>query len=135
MTHTSIRERPRSATASRGMSPRQLAALIARGTVTLEDWDPARVLRLANRVAPRPGPVTWVPGWHFGQAVRKVDELRNLREAIWRYFATDGREGAFVMKWYEGIRIRVYLGNDLSWALFVDGDFEPNQFASALDFP
>jgi FkbM family methyltransferase len=32
------------------------------------------------------------------------------------------------LRWYDGIRIRVFLGNDMSLCLYVGGSFEPNEF-------
>jgi len=125
MTDTPDRQR---ANRPRGSHLPEIAAQSARGTLSLENWDVDRILDLAKRVSPAPSTVTPVPGWHFGRASDEGGEFRRLREAIWKYFG-DRREAALVMEWYEGIRVHVYLGNDLSWALFVDGHFEPNQFA------
>lgn len=125
MTHTPDRQH---ANSPRGSHLREIAAQSALGTLSLENWDVDRVLDLAKQVPPAPSRVTPVPGWHFGRASDEGGEFRYLREAIWKYFG-DHREAVLVVNWYEDIRVHVYFGNDLSWALFVDGHFEPNQFA------
>jgi FkbM family methyltransferase len=125
MTHTPDRQ---SANTPPSSQLREIAVQSALGTLSLASWDVDRVLDIAKQVSPAPSTATPVPGWHFGRASDESGEFRTLREEIWKYFG--GRhEAALVMEWYEGIRVHVYFGSDLSWALFVDGHFEPNQFA------
>ncbi len=107
---------------------RRTAEKINRGLWSLESWRPRRVLSLGKRAA-RARKIGWYPGWYFGIGDGSRDDLVQLRKRIWKYFASREHEASFVMDWCEGMKIRVHLGNDLSWALFVEGCFEPNQFA------
>ena len=59
-----------------------------------------------------------------------------LRRDIWAYFRQNGIDTPILFRWYDGLRLMLYLGNDLSLCLYVLGAFEPNEFAflrSALE--
>lgn len=108
---------------------REAAARLSRGELRLDEWDSRQVLALANLAVPKPRPIDPFPGWRFGFSADGADEIGRLRQEIWRYFSGPRRDGDMVMTWADNIRVRVHLGSDLGWALFVDGCFEPNQFA------
>ena len=51
-----------------------------------------------------------------------------LKRDIWTYFRRNGIDTPIVFRWYDGLRVQLYLGNDLSLCLYVLGAFEPNEF-------
>lgn len=51
-----------------------------------------------------------------------------LRRAIWGYCSRRKLQRPIVMSWYDNLRVRVFLGNDMSRMLFVGGCIEPNEF-------
>ena len=51
-----------------------------------------------------------------------------LRRAIWGYCSRRKLQRPIVMSWYDDLRVRVFLGNDMSRMLFVGGCIEPNEF-------
>jgi FkbM family methyltransferase len=82
--------------------------------------------RLAQRLA-KARPLQPYPGWYFG-----IDETRprwviRLRLALWHVFRDHGIQYPITMRFREGFRFRVFLGNDLSRCLFVGGCIEPNE--------
>jgi FkbM family methyltransferase len=52
-----------------------------------------------------------------------------MRRRIWEYFNEHKFEIPFVFEWYGGLRLNLYLGNDLSRQLFIAGCTEPNELA------
>jgi FkbM family methyltransferase len=50
-----------------------------------------------------------------------------VREAIWSFFNERGREVPFIAPWHLGLRLCLNLGNELSYAVFVGGYFDPNE--------
>jgi FkbM family methyltransferase len=52
-----------------------------------------------------------------------------VREAVWKFFEVQGRQASLTLPWYNGLDLRVYLGDALSRAVFVEGCYEPNEFA------
>jgi FkbM family methyltransferase len=113
------------------MIPRPLAAIvpkvIAWRRFRLERWPETRLLRLAQWIA-EPRSLGWFPGWHFGFGDASADPIVQLRKRVWTHFATTQRECSFAMSWYDGLKVWLYLGNDQSWAMFVGGCYEPNEF-------
>lgn len=86
------------------------------------------VLWLAQQVA-RTRPIAPYPGWRFAVAEVRPGPLVRVRRALWRY--CNGRRLAhpITMAWGAGLRVRVFLGNDVSRCLFIGGCFEPNELA------
>ncbi len=107
---------------------RALAYLIDRLSIPLEKWPGDWLLRLAAWVA-ETLPLAWFPGWHFGFGDSDTDFSVRLRKRLWQHFAATRDERSFATPWYCRLRIWLYLGNDQSWALFVGGAYEPNEFA------
>jgi FkbM family methyltransferase len=90
---------------------------------------PRRIVRSVAAQLGRVRPLALEPGWHFGVPDDDADELTLLKRDIWAYFRQNGIDTPIVFRWYDGLRIMLYLGNDLSLCLYVLGSFEPNQFA------
>jgi FkbM family methyltransferase len=69
------------------------------------------------------------PGWRFDiDWDREEADLRERRE-IWENCRSSAKAHPLEVIWYRGIRLVLYLGNDLSKQLFITGSFEPNEFA------
>jgi FkbM family methyltransferase len=92
---------------------------------------PQRVLGLAARlVAGRlPDHPEREPGWHFDFAARHPRPMTSLRRVVWECYRDRGTSRALPIAWYENLKFRLLLGNDLSLCLYVGGSFEPNEFA------
>lgn len=90
---------------------------------------PRRFLLWLARLVAEPRSIGWYPGWYFGTGQAIENPRVRLRERLWRHFASLKLQESFVMSWDEGLKVWIYLGNDLSWAMFVVGCFEPNEFA------
>ena len=69
------------------------------------------------------------PGWNFGSDWDNPDLAFRIRRKIWEVFNARGLETPLLFHWYEGLRLNLYLGNDLSRQLFIAGCSEPNEFA------
>jgi FkbM family methyltransferase len=69
------------------------------------------------------------PGWSFASAMAVGGWRSFIRKAIWRYCNHRKMDMPIHIEWYEGIRLQIYLGNDLSKCLFIGGAYEPNEFA------
>jgi FkbM family methyltransferase len=101
------------------------------GTIRWNDlhWnDEAGALAMAQKLA-FARPLGAYPGWTFGAGWDDPDIAFQARRRIWQYFHDRRSETAFVYDWYDGLRLNLHLGNDLSRQLFVAGCSEPNQFA------
>lgn len=90
---------------------------------------PRPALRLAARALARPRGVAPEPGWTFTRAIQAPGRLAAARRAIWSRYAGERRQEPVVVRWINGLRLRLFLGNDLSQAIFVGRSFEPNEFA------
>lgn len=95
-----------------------------------------RVLRLGNgRLLAHLAPflsqtrgLAAYPGWTFGACDQGGHLRHRLRIACWKIAKELSPPVGIVVPWYDGLRARLFLGNDLSWCLFVGGTFEPNEF-------
>lgn len=86
------------------------------------------VLALARTVA-RPRRLVPYPGWHCGIDYDAEPLGPRLRTAIWKYCNERGMQSPIKMRFYGGLHIYSYVGNDISQCLFVGGCYEPNEFA------
>lgn len=68
------------------------------------------------------------PGWRFGSGLDDPTRLAQLRRDLWDYYRDHRIDDPVVLRWYDRLRVRIYLGNDLSLCLFAGGSFEPNEF-------
>ncbi len=84
-------------------------------------WIGPRIARLR--------PIGWYPGWSFAACEDTKTRLYWLREEMWERSKRLREPVSFEIDWHEGLRVRVFLGNDLSRCLFVAGSYEPNEFA------
>jgi FkbM family methyltransferase len=70
----------------------------------------------------------WYPGWKFGDGEFEGDDHHQLRHFLWKYFQANRLHAPFTVPWYDGLRVTMYLGNDMSLCLYVAGTYEPNEF-------
>jgi FkbM family methyltransferase len=110
----------------------QSSATISR-TEQLEDAvlerAPLRVIRrIAAALAPRPA-VRREPGWFFDVSELDHSAATRRRRKIWRLHEQRRLANPITVRWYDGLKLRLYLGNDLSKCIYVGGAFEPNEFA------
>jgi len=88
---------------------------------------PPRLLMLLARLLAQSRPLGLYPGWQFDVAWYKSYRGARFRRAIWQHY-NNHKQQPIVIKWISGLRVKVYLGNDLSLCLYIDGCFEPNEF-------
>lgn len=95
---------------------------------TAETDENARLLRRAAEIAAF-RPLAPEPGWRFDVAWDEPDDATQERRRIWEHFRTAGVMAPLDVTWVEGIRTRLYLGNDQSKQLFIGGRFDPNELS------
>ena len=91
------------------------------------------LLKIAEQTA-APRPLIPYPGWRFDMDWDHPDPLRQIRQQIWSYFRARKLETAVCTKWHYGLRLQLWLGNDLSKQLFIAGCDEPNEMAFVDSF-
>ena len=69
------------------------------------------------------------PYWRFGIAETIKDKNTLRRLAIWQIWPKRFPGRTLTIKWYHGLRLVVYFGNDLSRCTYVGGAYEPNEMA------
>ena len=74
-------------------------------------------------------PLVPYPGWNFASDWDNPDLSFQMRRQVWQFFHDRRLEFPFAFNWYDGLRLNLYLGNDLSRGLFISGCSEPNEFA------
>jgi len=105
---------------ARELAGRVLAVALAGLPSGLWSW-------LGPRLA-RPRPLAWYPGWRWAASEARGTRHHQLRAALWNASRKLSRRIDFAVEWYDGLRVRVTLGNDMSECLFVAGSYEPNEF-------
>ena len=94
----------------------------------LEKYTEGEIVTLAEALATL-RPLVPYPRWHFDCDWANPDLAFQLRQWLWHYFDTRQAEGAVVVGWHHGTRLRLYLGNDLSRQIYIAGSVDPNEFA------
>ena len=89
---------------------------------------PQRLVEATASVLARAKPLAPEPGWHFDVAAEDPSLLIRIRRDIWEYYREHAIERPVVLRWYDRLRVQVFLGNDMSLCLYVGGAFEPNEF-------
>lgn len=71
-------------------------------------------------------PVRRVPGWWSGMAGQgPIAFDRQVRLQFWQRLAGMPVQ----IRWYDGLKLEIVLGSDLSYCLYVDGEVDPNEFS------
>jgi FkbM family methyltransferase len=94
----------------------------------LERYTEGEIVTLAEALATL-RPLVPYPRWHFDSDWANPDLAFQFRQWLWQYFNTRQAEGAVVVGWHHGTRLRLYLGNDLSRQIYIAGSVDPNEFA------
>src|SRR4051812_8294418 len=89
---------------------------------------PVPALRGLARLVGATRPLEVEPGWYFDKSETDTRPTTDLRRAIWRRFERERLTAPVTVRWYGGLKLRLYLGNDLSKCLYIGGSFEPNEF-------
>lgn len=69
------------------------------------------------------------PGWRFAIEERRPTSRIVARQRLWGHFKALNVQEPVRIRWVEGLKLNLVLGNDQSRCLFVCGSFEPNEFA------
>jgi FkbM family methyltransferase len=104
------------------------AELAARWRSSFLERAPAPVIRSVAGALARGRPLALDPDWRFRWPADDEAQLTLLKRDIWSYYRDHAIDSPVVFRWYDGLRVRLFLGNDLSQSLFVLGSFEPNEF-------
>ena len=89
---------------------------------------PAPILARFGALLADVRPLGWYAGWKFGVGESDAGRLGRLRFSLWKIFEERRLKKPLTIRWYDGLRINMYLGNDLSRGLYVGGTYEPNEF-------
>jgi FkbM family methyltransferase len=100
---------------------RQLARL------GLRHAPPLLLATAAKLTAPR-AELRLCPGWSYSAAGDITGLRAGLRRALWTTFRDRDIHRPVTVRWYDGLRVRLFLGNDLSYCVYLGGSFEPNEF-------
>ena len=91
------------------------------------------LIRVAQAAA-QVRPLTPYPGWRFDIDWDKPDPVFEIRRQIWSYFRDRKVEIRIEVPWHCGMRVHLWLSNDLSKQLFIAGCNEPNEMAFVDSF-
>ena len=97
------------------------------GKLALRHSPPSLLVVAAKSVAPT-ATLAVEPGWSFATAQRLTGNRASARRALWTAFRDRHIRRPVTIRWYDDLRLRLYLGNDVSLCLYVGGSFEPNEF-------
>jgi FkbM family methyltransferase len=90
---------------------------------------PRSLVQWTAQTLARAKPVGIEPGWRFDISADDPSTLVQFRRALWTYYRDNGIRQPVTERWYDGLRVRMFLGNDMSLCLYVGASFEPNEFA------
>jgi FkbM family methyltransferase len=82
----------------------------------------------AEWLAPPQPTVAPYPGWRFCIEEEHPTPALEQRLALWKTFKAHMLRIPVRMRWYDGIKLGLMLGNDLSRCVYVCGSYEPNEF-------
>lgn len=68
------------------------------------------------------------PAWRFCIEEDRPTSALEQRLELWKIFKANRLRMPVRMSWYDGIKLGVVLGNDLSRCVYVCGSYEPNEF-------
>ena len=114
---------------------RKVIRMRRRSSSPPESWPHRIVNRLPRRVngwlaelLARSRPLAPEPGWQFATGVDRSDRGTEFRRELWELYRERGIQRPVTIRWYDKLRVRLNLGNDMSLCLYVGGSFEPNEF-------
>ena len=74
-------------------------------------------------------PLLPYPGWRFDSDWENSDLCYRTRRRVWEVCLQRQAGVPLEISWYYGLRVRLWLSNDLSRLVFIGGCYEPNEFA------
>jgi FkbM family methyltransferase len=89
---------------------------------------PQRLVELVAGALARAKPLAPEPGWYFDVAAHDASPRVRFRRDLWEYYRVRRIERPVTLRWHDGLKVRAFLGNDMSLCLYVGGSFEPNEF-------
>lgn len=92
------------------------------------DLHESDILRLAAELA-WTRPLVPYPGWRFDADWDNPHLAFQLRREIWKHFQQRKQQVPLIANWHCGLRVQLYLSNDVSKQVYIAGCFEPNEFA------
>jgi len=92
----------------------------------LETLQAVELAHLATAIASCQ-PLDRMPGWHFDVDFLRPELSNQARRKIWQH-ASKHEQLPIEFTWYWNLKLRLYLGNDLSRQLFISGTYDPNEF-------
>ena len=104
------------------------SGVAAQARMTFLERAPGPLVRSLAAGLARSRPLAFDAGWHLHVPGDDADQLTLLKRELWEHYRNNGIDESIVFRWYEGLRLHLYLGNDLSLCLYVLGAFEPNEF-------
>lgn len=90
---------------------------------------PPAVARIVAQALARSRTLEREPGWKFDMSAGQPATMSRIKRDLWTYYRQHGIDVPVTFRWYDDLRVRVFLGNDMSLCLYVGGSFEPNEFA------
>ena len=69
------------------------------------------------------------PGWSFSIPATRNDLSTYTRRLIWARCRDEQLGLPVTVDWCAGVKLKLRLGNDVSWSVFVGGMYEPNELA------
>jgi FkbM family methyltransferase len=82
--------------------------------------------RYARLLAPKPK-LERVPGWTWADPHYRDDLGTFTRRLIWKRYHDEQIARPVAVAWCRGLRLRLRLGNDIGWSVFIGGAYEPNE--------
>ena len=122
-----IRRRLSRVRSHRGRRPNRLV-LAAQLRSALLRRAPDGIIHAVAGALARGQPLALDPAWRFRFPEEDEPQLTLLKRDIWSHYRDNAIDTPVIFRWYDGLRVRIHLGNDLSLCLYVLGAFEPNQF-------
>jgi FkbM family methyltransferase len=90
---------------------------------------PVGLIRATAKALARGKPLALEPGWRFDIGAEDTRQIAQWRRALWSYYRDHRLDEPVIFRWYDALRMRLFLGNDLSLCLYAGGSFEPNEFS------
>ena len=94
---------------------------------TLLQLPPERLVQFAKS-CPAKSVMQRVPNWSFGSFAADTSMASRLRRLLCDVFQERKLTEPMVFDWYDGLKLELHLGNDISLPTFVSGLIDPNEF-------
>lgn len=112
------------------MKEHRFGRFLAKRIDKLRALTPSWILKRKARKLAFTRPLEWYPGWKFSEGWDNTQPEYSKRRALWEIFNERREENSISIHWYTPLVINVYLGNDISRCLYINGCYEPNEFVA-----